>query len=95
MTSESPHNLNTTESNETFTPVAIVNTVPIHVTNGESSADFYTKEAIKKLPNPDSYDGTIDAIQVKYFTVDITDYFELMELRMPLRLNTFVTIYGN
>jgi len=61
-------------------PVEITNTVPIHLMNSQTNADFFTQEAIKKLPKPETYDGTINATMVQNFVDDISDYFQLMEL---------------
>ena len=44
------------------------------------NSDFFTQEAIKKLPKPETFDGTINATLVQNFVDDISDYFELMEL---------------
>jgi hypothetical protein len=61
-------------------PVEITNTVQIHLMYSQSNSDFFTLEAIKKLPKPESYDGIINATLVQNFVDDISDYFQLMEL---------------
>jgi hypothetical protein len=57
-----PQNTQTSRRIRQTHPTEITNTVPIHLMN--SQTDFFTQEAIKKLPRPESYDGTINATEL-------------------------------